>query len=390
MLQATSQPARKWGCIFYHFDLFQRLLKPAWKRFRMYPILLKSLLVVLLLGSTGCLSWWKRTTKQAPLPQVELPQPKTSQDFTSNPSGSMDNPVAMIPPPPAMDIPRWDSRAATTIVKGSSEDQNGYEIRAKEPEKVVQTGFDAGKVNPLREEPNTVSVGKEVHTLVQRASVRHEKLEAYETILTRREVVHGESRPEEVIQYRYRRTPKSIAMKWIGLEYQGRELLFSESPNAQVHLMTGRGEGLLIPAGKKTRLSPDDPRIQKNARYDFRFSALGRTIATMQAKLSRENADPQWQQKYRYIGPVSRVEQRQGLVGVEELIFPGEEPLLPQGGKRTILFDQLQGSDSIDFPVLIYAVDRNGREVEYYWFKNVKPRKFGDEDFDPIGLGRSK
>jgi len=62
--------------------------------------------------------------------------------------------------------------------------------------------------------------------LYEAARSRYAQIDSYIARLTRREVVKGERRPQELILLKFREKPWSAYMKWIGDEGRGREGLY--------------------------------------------------------------------------------------------------------------------------------------------------------------------
>jgi len=86
---------------------------------------------------------------------------------------------------------------------------------------------------------------------------------------------------------------------------------------------------------------------------------------------------------------VNRKEYPYPLVGVQLKLRPMDDPLMPNGGIRQWFFDPKADSPSYSFPVLIQAIEPNGREVEYYLFQKMNfTVAFTDADFDPARLGK--
>jgi hypothetical protein len=98
--------------------------------------------------------------------------------------------------------------------------------------------------------------------------------------------------------------------------------------------------------------------------------------------------DPAQANRMRYLGRKPVRERESGLEVVEETIPPDWEPLMPKGGKRTTHFDPDPSSPSYGLPILIVTVGDTGRQVEYYWFDQLRPIQPTDADFDPDRLWR--
>jgi hypothetical protein len=115
---------------------------------------------------------------------------------------------------------------------------------------------------------------------------------------------------------------------------------------------------------------------------------MGTAIAWLGKVLGRMEADPAQANRIRYLGRKPVRERESGLEVIEETVPPDWEPLLPKGGKRTTHFDPDPASPSFGLPILITAVADTGRQVEYYWFDELRPIRPSDADFDADRLWR--
>jgi hypothetical protein len=193
--------------------------------------------------------------------------------------------------------------------------------------------------------------------------------------------------PEEVLQYKFRRSPHSLHIKWIGKEAQGRELVYVHgSPESKVHILTGREPEFFRPSGIRVSRSPTDKDVTSKSRFDIRHSGMGLSLEWFGRVVAVMEQDPDQAHRMKYLGPKPRREREIGLEAVEEIIPPNWEPLLPKGGRRTTYFDADPDAASFGLPVLIVTTAENGREVEYYWFDQLRPIRPVDADFDPDRL----
>ncbi|MBO0701138.1 MAG: DUF1571 domain-containing protein [Zavarzinella sp.] len=225
--------------------------------------------------------------------------------------------------------------------------------------------------------------------LYRTASDRFNQLEGFQARLTRRETVGNKPMPEEVLEYTFRREPYSVHVKWVGLEGQGRELVYVQGKyDNKVQILTGKCEGLVIPAGMRVSRLPTDKDVRSKSRYDIREGGMGTAIVWFGKVLSVMEQDPAQANRAHYLGRKPVRERESGLEVVEETIPPDWEPLLPKGGKRTTHFDPDPSSPSFGLPVLIVTLGDTGRQVEYYWFDQLRPIRPTDADFDPDRLWR--
>jgi hypothetical protein len=225
-----------------------------------------------------------------------------------------------------------------------------------------------------------------VRRLHKRASERFNKMDGFESRLTRRETVGNKPMPEELLQYKVRREPYSVYIKWIGKEAQGRELIYVTGKyDGKVQILTGKGEGNLlpIPSGIRVARLPTDKDVTSKSRFDIRESGMHMSIEWFGRVVAIMERDPAQSNRMKYLGIVKRRERESGLEAVDEQIPSAWEPLLQKGGRRTTYFDPDPASPSFGLPILLVTQDHTGREVEYYWFDQLKPARFADADFDP-------
>ena len=91
------------------------------------------------------------------------------------------------------------------------------------------------------------------------------------------------------------------------------------------------------------------------------------------------------------LGLVQRKEMPYALEGVEVAIRAGEDPTLAKGGKRQVYFDPKPDSPGYLYPILVVTTDADGKEVEYYFFDQLKvPCGLTDADWNPATLGKKK
>jgi hypothetical protein len=131
---------------------------------------------------------------------------------------------------------------------------------------------------------------------------------------------------------------------------------------------------------------PTDKDVTSKSRFDIRDSGMHMSIEWFGKVVAIMDRDPAQANRMKYLGVVKRRERESGLEAVDEQIPPGWEPLLPKGGQRTTHFDPDPASPSFGLPILLVTHDHTGREVEYYWFDQLKPSRFTHADFDPDRL----
>ncbi len=219
-----------------------------------------------------------------------------------------------------------------------------------------------------------------LHRLTLNAINAERRLDNYMVRIRRRELVDGRN-PDEIILMKFRRTPQSVHLKWLGPESHGREIVYvSGQHDNKIHLRTGKGD--LFGSGRHLSFDLESPLVRSKSHYPVTEVGLGaaaQRFASLLAAVDRRQANAG---AIRYLGLVHRPEFRKQVEGVEQIIPPGLEPFLPRGGLRRYFFDE-----DIGVPTLVLTFDPNGQEVEYYHFDRLQVSvKLDDEDFDPERL----
>ncbi|HKB02131.1 MAG TPA: DUF1571 domain-containing protein [Gemmataceae bacterium] len=355
--------------------------------------------VFLFLILTGCGTVEPRGSTVAPVARRSKdPAKQVAMGPASTREPPLADPSTMIPPPPDMSdlippIPAAPGKEefVSAVLSGKAADvvQVAGIVSPDGPLAVRPAVERARGVaeDPVR--PAAESNLDALHRLHRIAADRFAQLEGFQCRLTRRETVSNKAMPEEVLDFKFRREPYSIYLKWVGLEAQGRELIYVQGKyDNKVQILTGRCEGLVIPAGMRVSRSPTDKDVRSKSRYDIREGGMGTAIAWLGKVLARMEADPTQANRVRYLGRRPVRERESGLEVIEETVPPDWEPLMPKGGKRTTHFDPDPASPSFGLPILITAVADTGRQVEYYWFDQLHPIRPSDADFDPDRLWR--
>lgn len=235
-------------------------------------------------------------------------------------------------------------------------------------------------VQPVAATESNLDAIRRVH---RRAAERFKTIEGFQARLTRRETIGSKAMPEEMLDLKLRTSPFAIHSKWVGTENFGRELIYvTNKYDNKVQILTGKNEGLLIPANRRFSFAPTDSQVRSKSRYDLREGGMGMVIEWFGKSLGEMEKHPNQSNRMKYLGKQSRRERESGLECVEEIVPPNWEPLMPRGGKRLTYFDPRADSPSHGLPILVIAYGDNGREVEYYWFDQFRPMKWTDADFD--------
>jgi Protein of unknown function (DUF1571) len=220
------------------------------------------------------------------------------------------------------------------------------------------------------------------------AMARFEKFADSESLMLRREVVNGKEGQTEEIQFQFRKQPFSVYMKNIGDVGKGREVLYVDGKfDSLLHVVTGKGDNLLIGAGFKTSLKPDSTMATSKSRHKITEAGPGQMLAKIEKHIKAAEAG---QRAIKSLGTVQRKEFDYPLEGIEIVLTPGLDPLLPKGGKWDIYFDPKPESPSYGFAVVLITFEGE-KEVEYYALTKWKvPANLTDADFHPDRLGGKK
>jgi hypothetical protein len=232
----------------------------------------------------------------------------------------------------------------------------------------------------------------EARKLTTAAGEKWAKTDSYEAVVTRRELAPNKEMTEDTVLYQFRKEPMAVYIKNLGDgPGKGREILYYPSKHGdKIHAVLGEGDSRLLKAGAKApAVSPDSSMVKDKTRYSIREAGYGTPIARVTGWVAKAEAGKIPPENLTYLGMVTRKEFANPLAGVQLRLRPGDDALMPHGGTRQWFFDTNPESPSAGLPVLIFATEPNGKEVEYYLFEKVKPNvKLTDADFDPARLGK--
>jgi hypothetical protein len=212
---------------------------------------------------------------------------------------------------------------------------------------------------------------------------QYSAMDSYIVRLTRRENVKGNMQPEETMLFKFRKQPKSVYMKWIGPQGEGREATYVEGRfEGKLHTRLAAGDSLLFPSGKVISLDPDSPLIRANSRHCIKDAGVGTLIERFGKLLAAMEKGDNSQGTVVYLGPQKRPEFLSPVEAVAWTVPPGVDTSLPKGGRRWCYFD---GDKHL--PSLIITQDEHGHEVEYYLYdRYIFPTNLDDDDFNPDKL----
>jgi hypothetical protein len=192
-----------------------------------------------------------------------------------------------------------------------------------------------------------------------------------------------------VVLYQFRKEPMGVYIKNIGASGKGREIVYTKKTD-KLYVVLGEGDNVILPAGfKSPPMSPDDPRVKEKSRYSIREAGYGTPIAKLGSWVAKAEAGRIAPDALTLLGPVPRKEYPYPLIGISLKLRPGDDPLMPNGGNRYWLFDPKTDSPSYGWPVVIFATEHSGKELEYYLFEKVRLQvPLTDADFAPERLGK--
>ena len=225
--------------------------------------------------------------------------------------------------------------------------------------------------------------GNPLRELHQKAEAHWATVDSYIMRMRRREVVGGQSRPEEVMLVKFRKEPWSVYFKWLGPEAKGREVVYVKGKHkGNIHTLTAAGDIPLFGAGHRFEVSPDSALVRSKSRYPITDAGLESLIRRYGRLIDAvEKGDPR-QGTARYLGRLKRPEFEQPVEGVLQNVPPQSDPLLPKGGQRWWYFDT-----AVYIPLLVITQDDASREVEYYCHEHFQsPVRLDDDDFSPDKL----
>lgn len=259
------------------------------------------------------------------------------------------------------------------------------------PPRVEQPKVDP-KVTPAQGKEPARNDLKAVRELLDAAAKKNDATPSFEAKLVKREVVKGKEQPAEEAIYRFRKDPLSVHIRVVGDVGTGREVMWVKGQNDnKMTIVTGKGDNILLGAGKKMTMDPDDPLVTVKSRYRIYEAGMQRPIGALTKFVEQAEAGKRPVDSVRYLGQVERKEYKAKLNVVEVTLTAEDDKFLPRGGKRLYHFDADPKSPSAGLPVLVISLDHENKEVEYYCFTDFKlVGELTDADFDHAKVGKKK
>jgi hypothetical protein len=227
-----------------------------------------------------------------------------------------------------------------------------------------------------------------VKRLQQQAAQAYAGMDSYIARLTRREVVGGKPKPEEVMLFKFRKEPWSVYFKWLGDEGHGREVVYIKGMYGdKINTLLAKDDmpALLMPADRRMALAVDSSLVRSASRHSITEAGLGSSVAHLGRIIDGMERGDKKLGTIVDLGMQQRPEYPRPLPMIEHTLPPGLEPELPRGGKRQYGFDP-----ESHLPVLVITRDERGQEVEYYRYDRIQfPVKLDADDFDPDKLWKA-
>jgi hypothetical protein len=227
----------------------------------------------------------------------------------------------------------------------------------------------------------------QLRTLHKKAATQFAEIDSYIARLRRREQINGKDKPEELMLFKFRKTPWSVYFKWLGIEGHNRECVYVKGRYGNmINTLLAEGDVPLMPAGKRISLAPDSALVRARSRHSITDAGIGEMIDKFGQVLDALEQGDKRYGTMKYLGQLRRPEFEKPHLAVEQVIPPGAESALPQGGSRLWLFDP-----DNNLPVLLVTMDHTNHEVEYYCYDRLQyPVKLDEDDFIPDRLWKQK
>jgi hypothetical protein len=295
-----------------------------------------------------------------PLDTIAAKQPPPRQ--------SNDIPIVPVPPPPISRQSKNEERPS----EGRQTPESRQSQRADTPR--------SGTTSP---QADGSMASHSARQLLQQAAARCATLDSYIVRLTRRETNKGKLGPEEIIAFSFRKQPFSVHFKWLGKTAEGREVVYVKGRfDNKIHTKVAAGDSLLLPAGARLSLAPDNPLVRAASHHPITDAGVCRCVESLVALLDAQERGDRRLGTLTVLPPQRRPEYPQPVETLERLIPPASEPDLPRGGRRLIYFDP-----EWHLPMLVITYDDKGNEIEYYHYDRLMtPANLDDDDFNPDKL----
>lgn len=199
------------------------------------------------------------------------------------------------------------------------------------PQKKNDDKIQQAKFTPVQA-PNPLTV------LHQRAAKQHAGMDSYIYRMKRREGANGSKQPEELVLVKLRREPYSVALKFLGEEGKGREVVFVKGKfKDEMQVRMAAGDIPFVPAGKVMSFSPDSALVKARSRRPITETGFGFLIERFgQVAAAVEKDDPR-NGVVKYLGQVKRPEFDAAVEAVSHELPPRPRDAAAQGGQTLVL-----------------------------------------------------
>ncbi|HUV38156.1 MAG TPA: DUF1571 domain-containing protein [Planctomycetota bacterium] len=229
---------------------------------------------------------------------------------------------------------------------------------------VLASGVSAPSTLPGAGDDAPKDLPRDPMKLVEQCVEAAKDLGDHTACLEMQERLFGKLRPVQAIEGRFRRTPRSVYLKWVAGPHAGREALWVD----------GKNDGMLLvylgdwPEFRRVvRLRLDSAETKQAARHAITCAGVHYLV---------ERMHEQYVEAQRAGTLVSRVEGPETLDGRPTLRLVRD---LPDGGRCVWNVDT-----EIRLPVRVETRDKTGKLVECYWYRKLKVDvKLDDAAFAP-------
>jgi hypothetical protein len=304
--------------------------------------------------------------------RADAPTPPDLRIPASAVASTRDIPVVPVPPvplgrgaaplpPPAPSLP-----PAAAVIPASADEPSLPTPPAASP-------------SPMDSEAKPASLRQ----LQQDAAAWYAGVDSYIVRMTRREVVGGEAKPEEIMLFKFRKEPWSIHFKWVGKVGHDREVIYVKGQyENQIHTRLAAGDAPFMPAGHRMALAVDSSLVRSASRHSITEAGIGTCIDRIGALLDAQERGDRRHGVLTDLGAQNRPEFSQPVRGAELVMPPGAEAELPKCGRRLFFFDAEH-----HVPMLVITYDNRNQEVEYYLYDRLQaPVHLDADDFNPDKL----
>jgi hypothetical protein len=208
------------------------------------------------------------------------------------------------------------------------------------------------------------------------------KIQGYDLVFQKQELIEGELKPEEVVKVHYREEPYSVYFFWTQpVNRDVRSALYVENDNKGAD---GKSRVKVYTSfGFKLDKAPDGTEAKKYSRYAMNTFGLRKT---MQRVLdSWKEAQAENTLKVDYLGQ----EMVQAVGGRACYKFQRPRYARPEGDdnvSKLIIFIDCETL----FQVGSIVFDRDGKQLGYYYFRDIKLNPaYPLEQFTPAALGKT-